>query len=210
MSGKHAHARTPSPSSRYIPVIAAIAVAVLLLGGVVAAMSIGPAKNPDLQSADSLPQAAVSTGASASASPSASAAARDDQPASRGELRAAPPSPTPSRTPSKSPTKKPNQPSGEGAVTSTGSCEASYYSTGGTTANGEHLNLDAYTAANKTLPFNTRVKVTNKSNGKSVTVRINDRGPFVSGRCLDLTPAAFKAIGSLSSGVINVNYAVLS
>jgi rare lipoprotein A len=52
--------------------------------------------------------------------------------------------------------------------------------------------------------------VTNKSNGKSVVVRINDRGPFVSGRCLDLTTAAFKVIASLGSGVVSVTYEVLS
>jgi rare lipoprotein A len=55
-------------------------------------------------------------------------------------------------------------------------------------------------AAHKTFPFNSRVRVTNPSNGKSVTVRINDRGPFVHGsRCLDLSRAAFEAIGSLST-----------
>ena len=72
------------------------------------------------------------------------------------------------------------------------------------------MNPNAYTAAHKTLPFGTRVRVTNAANGKSVVVVIRDRGPFVAGRCLDLTPAAFGAIASLSSGVITVKYEVLS
>src|SRR6187200_3276111 len=57
------------------------------------------------------------------------------------------------------------------------------------TANGERVNPGALTAAHKSLPFGTRVTVTNKRNGRSVTVRINDRGPFVRGRIIDLTPA---------------------
>ncbi len=63
------------------------------------------------------------------------------------------------------------------------------------TASGEHANPSGFTAAHRTLPFGTRVRVTNKSNGRSVVVRINDRGPFVRGRVIDLTPAAARAIG---------------
>lgn len=63
------------------------------------------------------------------------------------------------------------------------------------TANGEIARPGGMTAAHKTLPFNTRVKVTNKKNGKSVVVRINDRGPFVKGRVIDLTPSAATQIG---------------
>jgi peptidoglycan lytic transglycosylase len=63
------------------------------------------------------------------------------------------------------------------------------------TANGERVNPNALTAAHKSLPFGTRVTVTNKRNGRSVTVRINDRGPFVRGRIIDLTPAGARAIG---------------
>jgi len=66
---------------------------------------------------------------------------------------------------------------------------------GGKTANGERVNPSELTAAHKTLPFGTRVKVVNQNNGKSVTVRINDRGPFVRGRVIDLTPAGAKALG---------------
>jgi rare lipoprotein A len=66
---------------------------------------------------------------------------------------------------------------------------------GGRTANGEHVSTHALTAAHKTLPFGTRVRVTNRRNGRSVVVRINDRGPFVRGRIIDLTPAGAHALG---------------
>ncbi len=57
------------------------------------------------------------------------------------------------------------------------------------------MNPSAMTAAHKSLPFGSRVRVTNKKNGRSVTVRINDRGPFVRGRVIDLSPAAARALG---------------
>jgi rare lipoprotein A len=75
------------------------------------------------------------------------------------------------------------------------------------TANGERVNPNALTAAHKSLPFGTRVTVTNKRNGRSVTVRINDRGPFVRGRIIDLTPAGARAIGL--SGLASVALTVV-
>ncbi len=66
---------------------------------------------------------------------------------------------------------------------------------GSGTASGQKLDPGALTAAHRTLPFGTRVKVTNKKNGHSVTVTINDRGPFTRGRIIDLTPAAARALG---------------
>jgi rare lipoprotein A len=63
------------------------------------------------------------------------------------------------------------------------------------TANGERANPRGMTAAHKSLPFGTLVTVVNKSNGRQVTVRINDRGPFVHGRIIDLTPAAATELG---------------
>jgi peptidoglycan lytic transglycosylase len=117
----------------------------------------------------------------------------------------APPAPKPAPS-----TKKATPPSGGGTVTSSGTCGASYYTGGGHTADGEVFNTYDFTAAHRTLPFNTRVRVTNVANGKSTVVRINDRGPFVANRCLDLTQAAFGAIASLSAGVITVKYEVLS
>jgi len=62
-------------------------------------------------------------------------------------------------------------------------------------ANGERVSPKALTAAHRTLPFGTQVRVTNKNNGRSVVVRINDRGPFVRGRVIDLTPAGARALG---------------
>jgi rare lipoprotein A len=81
---------------------------------------------------------------------------------------------------------------------------ASVYSTesGSGTASGQGLNREALTAAHRTLPFGTKVKVTNKSNGRSVVVTINDRGPFVRGRIIDVSPAAAQVLGF--SGVTHV------
>jgi rare lipoprotein A len=70
-----------------------------------------------------------------------------------------------------------------------------YAYSGEKTASGEKAHPGGLTAAHRTLPFGTQVKVTNKRNGRSVTVRINDRGPFVRGRIIDLTPAAARALG---------------
>ncbi|WP_432560358.1 septal ring lytic transglycosylase RlpA family protein [Granulicoccus sp. GXG6511] len=89
------------------------------------------------------------------------------------------------------------------------SCVASNYWQGQMTANGEVFNPNAMTTAHKTLPFNTRVKVTNPRNGKTVIVRVNDRGPFIAGRCLDLSRAAFAQIGDPGQGIMTVNYEVL-
>jgi len=72
---------------------------------------------------------------------------------------------------------------------------ASVYNEGSHTASGERLVPSAMTAAHRTLPFGTLVRVTNQSNGRSVTVRINDRGPFVKGRVIDLSTGAGRVIG---------------
>ena len=63
------------------------------------------------------------------------------------------------------------------------------------TANGEHMNPNAMTAAHKTVPFGSRVTVYNRRNGRSATVRINDRGPYVTGRVIDLSPGAARVLG---------------
>ena len=77
------------------------------------------------------------------------------------------------------------------------------------TASGERFNNYSMTAAHKTLPFGTRVIVTNLNNGKTVKVRINDRGPFVKGRIIDLTQVAFSRIASLDKGVAKVEISVV-
>ncbi len=77
---------------------------------------------------------------------------------------------------------------------------ASWYALTSKTASGERMNPAALTAAHRSLPFGTRLKVTNQRNGKSVTVRINDRGPFVKGRVLDLSKAAARTLGFVGAG----------
>ena len=77
------------------------------------------------------------------------------------------------------------------------------------TANGERFNQNAMTAAHRSLPFNTRVRVTNKNNGRSVVLRINDRGPFIRGRIIDVSVGAAKKLGMYSSGVAPVKVEVL-
>lgn len=72
---------------------------------------------------------------------------------------------------------------------------ASWYAHGRKTANGERFNPGAMTAAHRSLPFGTHVRVTNANNGRSVVVRINDRGPFVRGRVIDLARAPARALG---------------
>jgi rare lipoprotein A len=83
---------------------------------------------------------------------------------------------------------------------------ASVYS-GERTANGEYAYASGLTAAHRTLPFGTRVLVKNEHTGRSVVVRINDRGPFVHGRVIDVTPAAAHALGF--SGLAPVTLTVL-
>jgi rare lipoprotein A len=86
---------------------------------------------------------------------------------------------------------------------------ASYYSQGTRTASGARFNPGGLTAAHRSLPFGTRVRVTNLSNGRSVTVTINDRGPFIKGRVIDLSRGAASIIGMIGSGVARVSYTVV-
>jgi rare lipoprotein A len=89
---------------------------------------------------------------------------------------------------------------------------ASFYGykwNGRVTASGERLNIYAMTAAHKSLPFNTIVKVTNLNTGKYIYVRINDRGPFVKGRVIDLTDAAASKLGILKQGIARVKVEVV-
>jgi len=86
---------------------------------------------------------------------------------------------------------------------------ASWYSLTSRTASGERCDPGALTAAHRSLPFGTKVKVENLKNGKSVIVRINDRGPFIGGRIIDLTKAAAGRLGFISSGIAKVRLTVL-
>jgi len=86
---------------------------------------------------------------------------------------------------------------------------ASYYWQGTRTANGERFNPQDMTAAHRTLPFGTRVRVTSLETGRSVTVRINDRGPFVGGRTVDISRGAAQSIGMIDRGVTKVKLDVI-
>lgn len=86
---------------------------------------------------------------------------------------------------------------------------ASYYWQPQRVASGGWFNPNAMTAAHKTLPFGTKVRVTNRNNGRSVVVTINDRGPYIKGRIIDLSKAAAKQVGMTASGVAPVSVAVL-
>lgn len=77
------------------------------------------------------------------------------------------------------------------------------------TASGERYDMHALTAAHRSLPFGTRLRVTNLDNGEAVEVRINDRGPTVAGRVLDLSYAAAQRLRAVGAGVIPVSYTVL-
>jgi rare lipoprotein A len=190
--------------------IAGIGAVVLLVGGAVATANLGSDPKP--------------TSANKAIDVDRSAAERADRGARPSG--SAVPSPSPTDVPTspqvtaspeatKSPTKAPRSPSktpttkAPTTVSSSGTCEVSYYATGSTTANGESFDPNGLTAAHKTWRFGTMVRVTNLANGKSVDVRINDRGPYVSGRCIDLARGAFVKIASVSAGVINARYEVL-
>ncbi|WP_304356301.1 septal ring lytic transglycosylase RlpA family protein [Brevibacterium sandarakinum] len=140
------------------------------------------------------------------------------------------PSPTPSESASEETASKESATGGSGTKESkpdaddgpstsgdsageSGSCPMSYYGGGDgfdgqQTANGEIFDTNKLTAAHKTLPFGSKVKITNTANGQSVTVRVNDRGPYHGGRCFDLSKAAMEAVGGVGAGQITGKYQV--
>lgn len=90
---------------------------------------------------------------------------------------------------------------------------SSYYGSfhhGRKTANGEVFNMNAMTAAHKTLPLGSKIKVTNLSNGKSAVLKVNDRGPYKHGRILDVSQGAAKKLDMIKTGTARVSIAVLS
>lgn len=123
----------------------------------------------------------------------------------------APPSDTAGRVPSPPAPAGAAKPHEGGAVYEEG--KASWYGApfhGRQASNGETYDMYKFTAAHRTLPFNTMVRVTNMTNGKSTTVRITDRGPFVDNRIIDLSYAAAKQIESIGPGVVPVQLEILS
>ncbi|MEV4536754.1 septal ring lytic transglycosylase RlpA family protein [Asanoa sp. NPDC049518] len=213
MAGRHTSQR--GAASLFGPVATAVVVLALLVSGAFGALKLTEEKSASTVSRIEVPQSTEVAPSAEQPSPTVAAtpttsptpkpkATRSPAHTSRGSVRA-PSSKKP--TPEKTSTSKPA--SSGGSVVSSGTCGASYYDEGQLTANGETFNPEALTAAHKTLPFDTRVRVTNPDNGKSVVVRINDRGPFVDGRCIDLSRAAFRAIANLSQGELTVKYDVL-
>jgi rare lipoprotein A len=200
LTGKHSHNGT---RRRYLAPVVTAAIATAAITG--AAAGIAHVGSPRATSGEATVATAAASPSSASASASASPSAwaipsptQSSSAASRSGTRTAKPSPTPTKTASKSST-----------VVSTGSCGASYYDEPQLTANGETFDPDALTAASKTIAFDTRVRVTSLDTGKSVIVRINDRGPYIDGRCLDLSRAAFAVIDDLDKGAVDVKYEIL-
>jgi rare lipoprotein A len=96
-----------------------------------------------------------------------------------------------------------------GAVNSRAQLATWYGFDGGSMTAREHYNPNALTAASRTLAFGTLVRVTNRNNGRSIVVRINDRGPFVGGRVIDLSQAAASEIGMIGSGAAPVSLEVV-
>lgn len=186
LPGRHSLPRKPRRSVAPLAT-ATVATAILAGGGLLAAET--AAENTGTDPAAAQQNAATRP----SPSPGATAARSEPQRPSRAARRTAA-SPSPTETAS---------------VLGSGTCKASYYDEPQGTANGETFDPDALTAAHKSLKFDTRVRVTNTANGKSVVVRINDRGPYISGRCLDLSRAAFAEIAKLSTGVTTVRYEIL-
>jgi rare lipoprotein A len=86
---------------------------------------------------------------------------------------------------------------------------ASFYTEGSRTANGEKFDTNELTAAHPTLPFGTRLRVTNVATGRAVTVRVNDRGPYVAGRVVDVSQSAANALGMVGAGIAKVRLDVV-
>ena len=86
---------------------------------------------------------------------------------------------------------------------------ASFYTEGTQTASGERFDTHELTAAHRTLPFGTRLRVTNVATGRSVTVRVNDRGPFVPGRVVDVSHSAAETLGMVGGGIAKVKLDVV-
>lgn len=213
MANRHHRSRMfSSPAGNAATAAVAVAVAVGGTVGAVRLTSSEPAEaRPTPAVATPAPQGTVPGTPSAAPSPTgspspsatASPATARSTAASRNRPRAAS-TPTRRATP-KPTTPKPTAPK----VVDSGTCGASFYAEGQLTANGENFDPEAMTAAHRTLPFGTRVRVTNPDTGAAITVRINDRGPFIDGRCIDLSRAAFRAIASLDLGHLTVRYEVL-
>jgi rare lipoprotein A len=131
--------------------------------------------------------------------------ATPDRPASRAFVQQPAPQQVATVTPRKQ--KPRNQSASRSLAAAHG--VASFYRHGSRTASGEKFNPGELTAAHRTLPFGTRVRVTDVATGKSVTVRVNDRGPFIDGRVIDVSHAAAESLGMTGKGVAKVKLDVV-
>ncbi len=216
MPGRHRPNSTLHLTPRLRLVLSAAAASTLALG-TIGILGITDGDSPDsvdvIEAAPRAGQDRADRAQRPTISPTSSPRPTVEPPSPSASPNAAPPKPAPAPAPpttpasprAKPPVIAPKPP----AAAPVRTCDASFYETGETTANGEPFDPDGLTAAHKTFAFGTRVKVTNTANGQSVTVRINDRGPFVEGRCLDLARGAFEEIASVGAGVITVSYQVL-
>lgn len=226
------HRTDHSPRLRFAPWLVVALVVVVLAGGATAALELtggaGPAPSTAVsssaapgtsvpgESAGDLPTGASATPGTDRSTESARAARGADRAATTSSPTP-PASPTPTAArPSTSAAVAADSPAGSGArtadsttVVDSGTCGASYYASGQVTANGESFDPSGLTAAHRTLAFGTKVRVTNPQTGAAVVVRINDRGPFVDGRCLDLARGAFEKIAALAVGHLEVRYEIL-
>lgn len=127
--------------------------------------------------------------------------------AHRRPRRVPPPAPPPTTTPAPTPTPMPPTGAPSGPLVLIEEGMASWYGVpfhGRRTSNGEVYDMNKLTAAHRTLPFNTVVRVTNLANGRKVDVRVNDRGPFVEGRNIDLSLGAARELDMVASGISRV------
>jgi rare lipoprotein A len=156
-----------------------------------------------------IPMKLLSTCAAVAAAVLSLSASHAQQPASAPMV--APAAPAPMAAPAPAPAPAPAAAPAAAAADSTQGKVAHYGAkfNGRKTASGEVFNSNAMTMAHKTLPFGTRVKVTNAANGKSVVVRVNDRGPSSPDRVGDLTTGAARKIGMTKAGVVDAKLEVV-
>jgi rare lipoprotein A len=131
--------------------------------------------------------------------------ATPDRPASRALVQQS----APQQVATVTPRKKRTRTASLSRSTATSDGMASFYRHGSRTASGERFNPNELTAAHRTLPFGTKVRVTDVTTGKSVTVRVNDRGPFINGRVIDVSHAAAESLGMTGKGVAKVKLDVV-
>ena len=186
--------RLRKPSTKFLPAAAAFTVAGFLVGGASAAIHLHPVSSDQDLTAHLDPADLLPPDRNAQVDRTSRSEARSGVNANAPLVpKQAVPAATPAET-----------------VIATGSCQASYYEEGFRTASGERFDPDGLTAANRDLPFNSLVRVTNQASGESVVVRINDRGGSYGNRCLDLSRGAFAAIADVGQGVVDVRYEVLA